>query len=370
MKVVYLLDWYLFYVTQLANAMAAEHEVLVVSRDHNYEVSSPDSPMSLDEYMAAALSERVRRDRLRYRRGDPRGLLEVARLQRLIESWGADVIHAQETVDWRIALLAVLNKTRKRRVVLTVHDVENHPGERRGWQGRLYEMMVRSADQIIVHGEALRTQFLRVAGQRCPADVVSVPHGVFSLYRAWDDPTIDEEPHTVLFFGRIAPYKGLEDLIAAQPMVTAAVPQARFVIAGNGPFEPYRSLIRDPGAYEIHNRFISNREIPRLFRRAAVVVLPYVEASQSGVIPIAYEFGKPVIATRVGSLPEVVEDGASGVIVEPRHPEELAAAIVSVLKDAEWRNRLAEGAQCAGRTRLSWNTIAAETARVYAGIAG
>lgn len=364
MKVVYLLDWFLYYATELTNAMVETQEVLLVTRDHNFEVSSSDAPTSLDEYLARALSPKVKTDRMRYQRLDPRGFLEVFRLHRLIRRWGADVVHVQETADWRIVLLAYLN--RNRQLVVTIHDVEKHPGEQRGLQGFLFRRLVRMAKKIIVHGDALREHFLRVFPEREGyVEIASIPIGVLSVYRVWDDPAVSEEPHTVLFFGRIAPYKGLEDLIAAQPRVSAAIPEARFVIAGGGPFDGYRKLIRDDKAFEIHNRFIPNQEVPRLFRRAAVVVLPYVEASQSGVMPIAYDFGKPVIVTRIGSLTEVVEDGSSGLVVEPGNPEQLAEAIIRVIGDEHFRKRLAEGARRIAETRLSWKTIAAQTARLY-----
>jgi glycosyltransferase involved in cell wall biosynthesis len=365
MKVVYLLDWFLYYATELSNAMAETDEVLLVPRDHNFEVSSPDAPTSLDEYLARTLSPKVKTDRIKFRRLDPRSVLEVFRLNRLIRRWGADVVHIQETADWRIVLLAFLN--RKRQVVLTIHDIEKHPGERRGGVQRvLFRILVHLAKKIIVHGHELREHFLRVFPEReGQVEIASIPIGVLSLYRAWYDPEVGEESHTVLFFGRIAPYKGLEDLIAAQPRVTAAIPDARFVIAGSGRFDGYRQLIRDDKAFEIHNRFIPNQEVPPLFRRAAVVVLPYLEASQTAVVPIAYDFGKPVIVTRIGGLPEVVDDGESGLVVEPGNPEQLARAIIRVIGDDRFRKHLAKGARRIAETRLSWKAIAAQTARLY-----
>ncbi len=365
MKIVFLQDWFLYYVTELSNAMAEEHEVLFISRDHSQEISPSDAPVPVDHYLRQALNPRIERTKLRYRRRDLRGLLEVVRLHRRMKKWGAEVLHVQATSDWRIVLLAVLNR---HRLVVTIHDIENHPGEThksRGLLGFLYRRLFRSAKKLVVHGEALRKQLQVVSPELTRRSrVTAIPHGVFSLYRTWDDPAVQEEPYTVLFFGRIAPYKGLEDLIAAQPRVTAAVPEALFVIAGSGRFEPYRQLIREPGVFEIHNRFIPNSEVPRLFRRAAIVVLPYVEASQSGVIPIAYDYGKPVVATRVGSLPEVVEE-QSGILVDPGRPEQLAEAIISLLKDPERRRLLGEGARLIGQTRLSWKNIAAQTARMY-----
>lgn len=364
MRVAIILDWFLYYATELANALSREHEVMLITRDHNFEVSSRDSPMSLDEYLRLCVSPTVRTELLRYRRGDPRGLTEVLRLNRLIDEWGADVLHIQDTSDWRISVLAALSR-RRRSVALTIHDVETHPGDRRAMNSVMNRRLVTSAHGIVVHGDALRDQ-LRRRHPHWNGRVGVIPHGTFSLYRRWDDPSVAEEPGTVLFFGRISPYKGIETLIRAQPIVSTSVPGARFIIAGRGEdFSPYGRLIREHESFEIHNRFIATTEVAALFRRASVVVLPYREASQSGVVPIAYEFGKPVIVTRVGSLPEVVEHDVSGIVVDPGDAGQLAEAIISILADGERRGRLGAGARRMAESSLSWTKVAHDTAIFY-----
>src|SRR5438552_16759897 len=94
---------------------------------------------------------------------------------------------------------------------------------------------------------------------------------------------------TVLFFGRIWEYKGLEYLIRAEPLITAEVPEARIVIAGEGEdFGRYRLLMDHPEHFVVYNEYIPDQQRSELFRQASLVVLPYIEASQSGVIPLAY----------------------------------------------------------------------------------
>jgi glycosyltransferase involved in cell wall biosynthesis len=150
---------------------------------------------------------------------------------------------------------------------------------------------------------------------------------------------IPEEP-IILFFGRIWPYKGLEYLIRAEPLITSKVPEAKIVIAGMGEdFERYSRLMVNPDRFEVHNQYVSDETRTELFRRASVVVLPYVEASQSHVISIAYRCGKPVVATRVGGLPEMVDEGETGFLVAPRDVDALADAIVRLMQNEKLRRQ-------------------------------
>jgi len=110
---------------------------------------------------------------------------------------------------------------------------------------------------------------------------------------------------------------------------------------------------------------VDRDESADLFRRASVVVLPYIEASQSGVLAFAYTFGKPVVVTTVGSLPEVVDQGETGMVVPPRDEAALAEAIVSVLGDRERRREMGRKAYQKATTELSWDTIAQQTLAVY-----
>jgi glycosyltransferase involved in cell wall biosynthesis len=177
---------------------------------------------------------------------------------------------------------------------------------------------------------------------------------------------VPEEAHTVLFFGRIWAYKGLEYLIRAEPLITAVVPDVKIVIAGKGEdLAGYRRLMVHPERFVVRNYFIPTAETDTLFRQASIVVLPYVEASQSGVVPLAYTYGKPVVVTNVGSLTDIVVDGVTGYVVPPRQVEPLAQALTCLLQDTSLRRQFGANGKLKIRTECSPRAVAQRTYAVY-----
>jgi starch synthase len=175
-----------------------------------------------------------------------------------------------------------------------------------------------------------------------------------------------EEADLILFFGRVWEYKGLEYLIRAEPWITSRVPHAKIAIAGRGEdLQRYRRMMLHPEKFIVHNEYVSDEKRAEWFRRASVVVLPYVEASQSGVIPLAYGFGKPVVATTVGGLPAQVEDGKTGYLVPPRDERALAEAIVRLLQDRDLRRQMGANGKQKVTAESSPNIIAHMTLQVY-----
>jgi glycosyltransferase involved in cell wall biosynthesis len=116
---------------------------------------------------------------------------------------------------------------------------------------------------------------------------------------------------------------------------------------------------------ELRNRFIPDEETAQLFLDADVVVLPYIEASQSGVIAISREFGLPVVATGVGGLPEAVRDGETGLIVPTRDPAALAQAILRLAREEPLRRRLGAAAQRYGTREFGRAATGRRVSRVY-----
>jgi starch synthase len=294
----------------------------------------------------------------------PSNVLMVRHVLEYIAQVEPDIVHV---VFWSPWMMPAMGLFLKPPLISTIHDVERHAGERGLWAipSFLYRWQWRWADQVIVHATSARQKLLTRYGCQ-PGHVHVIPVGSLDFRRVSTRDVRQERPNTVLFFGRIWGYKGLQYLIEAEPLITQAIPDARIIIAGYGePFEEYQRAMVNPHHFEVHNYHIPDEMVTDLFESASVVALPYVEASQSGVIPLAYAFGKPVVATPVGGIPDVVDHGQTGYLVPPRDPSSLAEAIVTLLKDQQARLEMGRKALEKSKSELSWSGIARKTLRVY-----
>jgi glycosyltransferase involved in cell wall biosynthesis len=294
----------------------------------------------------------------------PANLGMVWRLHKWLDKIRPDLVHI---TYWHLWDTPALGLSMSAPLIATVHDVSRHQGERGVWAvpSALYPLQWRWADQIIVHASPARRELLtRYACES--ANVHVIPIGTYDFYSAFAGDNHEERTNTILFFGRIWGYKGLEYLIQAEPLITKEVPDARIIIAGQGAaFSPYRQAMVHPQHFEVHNYRIPDEMVAKLFQSASLIVLPYTEASQSGVIPIAYAFGKPVVATTVGGIPDVVDHGQTGYLVPPRDPHALAEAIINLLKDPQKRLEMGRKAAKKAQEDLSWANIAKRTMLVY-----
>jgi glycosyltransferase involved in cell wall biosynthesis len=295
-------------------------------------------------------------------------LTTMHRMMQMIRDSEPDILHVQETNDpWYDATL-LLNKVPP--LVTTIHDVFRHPGDRDLIPGSdlTRQIPLFRSQQLIVHGTLQRQKLIeRTPRFRHLVNVLS--HGELgSLYqeRSQGKEQIQREPYTLLFFGRIWPYKGLNYLLKAMPLVWQKIPQAKLIIAGKGErLEQYHPHIYSEQRYEILNRFVAPEEVCSLFQRSTAVILPYTEASHSGVAAIAYGLGAPVIASDVGGLSELIHHGQDGILVEPRNPEALASAIIQLLEDPALQKQYQEVSNRRSQDDLNWSTIALKTVSVY-----
>jgi glycosyltransferase involved in cell wall biosynthesis len=299
---------------------------------------------------------------------DPRNFAAMVEMIQIIRDLQPDLLHVQETNDpWYDGTL-MINKMPP--LVTTVHDVFRHPGDKQSVFGADYTRRVAfyRSQQIIVHANHLRTAMIenfRVPTQK----LTTIPHGELgSLYQrlAKNQEPVAREPYTLLFTGRIWPYKGLKYLIAAMPLVAASIPAVKLIIAGSGEnINQYLSEDYDRDRYEILNRFIGADEMVQLFQRSALSILPYVEASQSGVAALACGMGTPMIASDVGGLSELIKHEQDGLLVPPADTQKLADAIIRLLKDQPLQQQMRQSLSARCHQDLNWSNIANQTLEVY-----
>jgi glycosyltransferase involved in cell wall biosynthesis len=142
-----------------------------------------------------------------------------------------------------------------------------------------------------------------------------------------------------LFFGRLERYKGIAELLTAETMLPKEEQGKSLVLAGPGSPAGVDLHTLSPRV-EVRNRLIQDAEAVDLFQRCGVLVLPYLDATQSALVAAAYYFKKPVIVTRTGALPEYVQEGISGWVVPPGDPAALAACLEGALADPARLQRL------------------------------
>jgi len=203
---------------------------------------------------------------------------------------------------------------------------------------------------------------------------VLVPHPVYEIFgsgvpkdKARAVLGVADE-RVILFFGYVRRYKGLHILLDAMPAILKSV-NLKLLIVGEfyDDEQKYRNQIAANGIQKnvvVHSDYVPNEEVSKYFSAADIVVLPYVSATQSGIVQIAYQFDKPVIATDVGGLSEVVLNGRTGFIVKPEAPEAVADAVVRFYKDereSEFVRNVKEE-----KKKYSWDNIVQAIERLTA----
>jgi glycosyltransferase involved in cell wall biosynthesis len=296
--------------------------------------------------MALKLAEHVP-DMLRYRR----------------HAEAADLVHWQ----WlTVQPLDVRLLAPKRPRVLTAHDVI--PREPRPGQIAATRRLAERMDAVVVHSEHGAGRLRDELGL-APERIHVIAHGAFDYLTRLPEETplppelAAVEGPVVLLFGLLRPYKGIDVLLEAFREVSGA--ELWIVGMPRMPIEPLREAAARVGAtVRLVPRFVTDPEIPAFFRRADLVVLPYREIDQSGVLYTALAFGKPMVLSDVGGFGEVAAHGAAR-LVPPGDPAALATALTELLADEAERARLGDAARAAAAGPYSWDRIAERTLDLY-----
>ena len=369
-----------FYDAQLVAALEAEGwEIELVSSDYEFE----DVGLQSGSRSRVASFRIPRSSRRRHLRPLVRALKAVAyvfdliRLDRRLARLAPSIIHVQ-WAHWPWLDGTLWSRWRRAgwKVVYTAHDVPPLPGTTPQLFVRSYPALAGKADAVVVHSHAAGAALLETGAEPERIHVIQpappFAPGAQPLERAAarkllglsvDDPVI-------LFFGFVKPYKGLPVLLRSLPLVKRRGYSPTLLIAGEvmEPVADYRSLITRLGiAAEVDWRpgFVPTSEVEAHFAAADVVVLPYLDASSSGVLLTAYSCRRPVVASAVGGLAELVVSGQTGSVVPSGDPEALADAIAELLGDPRRAAEMGELGFALTERRHTWPGMARRLDALY-----
>jgi len=283
-------------------------------------------------------------------------------------------------------ILNLVYKLLGKRLVFTAHNVNTR--KRDGNDSLANRLTLRAMywmlDHIFVHTDLSKEELLKDYGV-APEKISVIPHGLntyvpdtpLSRAEARASLGLTSGERVVLFFGLIAPYKGLDILLDAVKVLASWNDRPRVIVAGSakpgsGSYWPaLKSRLANEDVFSrvlVKDEFIPDSEVAILLRAADVLVLPYRAIYQSGPLLLAYRFGLPVIATKVGSFDRDVIPDVTGVLCEPENPEDLAKAIQRYFASRLYLDLEAtqEHVRRIGRERYSWEGIARTIEEVYA----
>lgn len=270
-----------------------------------------------------------------------------------IINFESDAVYSTMVHPWNFIIFSFLPKCLLS--IRTLHDAKPHIGED-GFFMRFLLYQERKADYIIALTQTVSGQLQTLGVSEDKIRVI--PHAIMNYHTESYTLTEFKLNYRIGFFGRINEYKGLKYLCDAFEIVFKELPNLRLLIAGQGNVAKQSAFFQKyDNSLDLHLRWIKDDEITNLIESVDIIVLPYIEASQSGVIPLAFSLGKPVVVTNVGGLSEQVPFGC-GIIIPAKDVEELAASILNLYKNKYLVQNMGIAAKKHADTFLTWESSA------------
>lgn len=278
----------------------------------------------------------------------------LMKMIKMIDEFKPDVIHTTKALD---VLEIILYKYRKR-MCITMHDPFLHSGKSNFRKVFFRNLAIKIIPKIVLLNNAQKSQFIKqyhIANNRISVNRL----GIYDTINNFQTKIDNKNEFNILFFGFISSYKGLEFLCKAMKTIHNNCPKATLTIAGGGKIYFDFSIYRECQYINLINRYITMEELAGLLDNCTIVVCPYKDATQSGVVMTSFAKLCPIVATNVGALGEQIENGKTGVLVPPCDENALADAIIrlynnpSTIKDMKRNIR-----QRNNEEGNSWNSIA------------
>lgn len=285
---------------------------------------------------------------------------------RKIAAWKPDLVVMKYWMSYLAPSLGMVARRLRKRGIPTVAILDNViPHEARFFDKPFSRWFLKQCSGCVAMSQSVLNDMLSLTPDK---PYVLQAHPLYDHFgekmdrqAAQEALGLDPKLRTLLFFGLIRDYKGLDLLIDAMADERLAQMGVRLIVAGEfyGDSKPYMEQLQRLGLGDrvvLHTDFIPDHEVNRYFCAADVVAQPYKSATQSGVSQIAYHFEKPMVVTRVGGLPEIVPDGKAGFVVEPE-PKAIADALARFFKEG-WAERLTDGVRDEKR-KYGWDKMTA-----------
>ncbi len=295
---------------------------------------------------------------------------------KILKDFRPDIIH--EPVGSGIATILPLRPflPRLAPLVVTEHNPVAHPGMKGRHHRPARALTRRTATRIHVHGPKAKSEMneLGVTDDQ----LLLIRHGAFDEYGEAARGFSRAGSKQILIFGSLRPNKGIDMLPEIFRRVRAVHPDATLLVTGRrGAFESSAGIEMNKALDElgetpgctVTDALVPESDIPRLFGECGVCLLPYHTATQSGVAMIAMSTGAPLVTTAVGDLPDIVEDGRTG-LLSPPEPGAIADKLIDVFNDPDKARERAEAALVFTREECAWPVIGAKMADAYRDLLG
>lgn len=259
------------------------------------------------------------------------GLLNLPvfyRIRREINRFAPDVVYSYMGHPWEALIVPFLNC---KNTLKSVHDTTLHVGERT-LKNRLIRLFDYDAKYIVVYSQKSKKELIEKGYNSERIIVTSLPSSSIYLKNKLDD----SKHSKFMFWGRMEAYKGIDVLLNSVSSVFSKHPDSILIMAGRGDLSNYTELLQKyHNNISLHNEWIPDDEVAAFFNQVDFLVLPYTGATQSGVINLAYSFGKPVIVSDSGALQEQVKEDETGLCIPVNNSSALSDAINYLLENDE-----------------------------------
>lgn len=272
----------------------------------------------------------------------------------------AELIHSVWPFTYQDLLLYFL----KIKKVFTVHDPFSHSGQSHWYKEFTRKLSFKKADGLVLLNKEQKSDFCKHYKIETSKTLDNIM-GEFSCYRFMPQAKTIIKGDYLLFFGNIHPHKGVEYLLEAMEIVHSTYPDVKLVVAGKGSYYfDYKRFEKNDYMIFI-NKYITVPELVTLLKNCLFTVVPYKDATQSGVVQTAFSLNVPIVSTNVGALPEAITDRETGLLVPLCDAASLSKSILELLEDKSMLAYFKKNIEDKWRKKMSWSPIADKYLEFY-----